>query len=322
MSYSPEVYSRVQKLYEERRSRALTDLEGRIGQAKEQVPGLAPVEEVLGATGVRVMEAIKKKDGGKALETVRRENEELVERRKVLLRNAGFPEDFCDPRFLCPRCGDTGYREGRRCTCLKEALYEAQAELSGLGRLLKSQNFENFQTHYYSDREEAGKLRDFCQEYARKGIKEGQNLLLMGATGLGKTHLSTAIAGAAMRAEFSVIYESAPNILADFQYEQFGRGYSDRTPVRTDKYFCADLLIIDDLGSEMSNQFTVSVIYNLLNTRLNQGLSTLINTNLSPKELVERYDRRITSRILGEFTLFTLEGRDVRMQKLNETTNK
>ena len=80
MSYSPEVYSRVQKLYEERRSRALTDLEGRIGQAKEQVPGLAPVEEVLGATGVRVMEAIKKKDGGKALETVRRENEELVER--------------------------------------------------------------------------------------------------------------------------------------------------------------------------------------------------------------------------------------------------
>ena len=144
----------------------------------------------------------------------------------------------------------------------------------------------------------------------------------MGATGLGKTHLSTAIAGAAMRAEFSVIYESAPNILADFQYEQFGRGYSDRTPVRTDKYFGADLLIIDDLGSEMSNQFTVSVIYNLLNTRLNQGLSTLINTNLSPKELVERYDRRITSRILGEFTLFTLEGRDVRMQKLNETTNK
>ena len=92
--------------------------------------------------------------------------------------------------------------------------------------------------------------------------------------------------------------------------------------MRTDKYFGADLLIIDDLGSEMSNQFTVSVIYNLLNTRLNQGLSTLINTNLSPKELVERYDRRITSRILGEFTLFTLEGRDVRMQKLNETTNK
>ena len=175
MSYSPEVYSRVQKLYEERRSRALTDLEGRIGQAKEQVPESAPVEEVLGATrgaGDRShQEKRRRKSLGNGAPGKRRAGgaaEGSFAQRRI------FRRSFCDPRFLCPRCGDTGYREGRRCTCLKEALYEAQAELSGLGRLLKSQNFENFQTHYYSDREEAGGLRDFCQDMPGRASRKAK----------------------------------------------------------------------------------------------------------------------------------------------------
>ena len=120
-----------------------------------------------------------------------------------------------------------------------------------------------------------------------------------------------------MRDGGSVIYESAPHILDDFRFEQFGRGWNDRTPVRTDKYFSADLVIIDDLGSEMQNSFSVSVTYNLINTRLNAGKSTMINTNLKQNELKGVYDRRIVSRILSSFTVLTLEGTDIRMQMLN-----
>lgn len=318
MGYSPEVLAKVCEIYENRKEKTYADLEARISQATAAIPALEPIEKVLGSTGVRIMEAIKKKDGGKALEEVRRENEELVEKRRAILVSNGFPADQCEPRYICAKCEDTGYIGSKKCDCMKAALYKAQAEISGLGVLLPKQRFDNFDVKYYDDKENAQNVLDFCKDFAKKRVANGENLILMGATGLGKTHLSTAIADTVMKNGGSVIYESAPNILADFQYEQFGRGYSDKTPVRTDKYFGADLLIIDDLGSEMTNQFTVSVIYNLINTRLNNRLSVLISTNLSAELLLRQYDRRITSRIFESYTLCTLEGKDIRMQRLSE----
>lgn len=315
MSYSPEVYAKIGEIFDARRKAAIFDLERRITHAVNAIPELSKIEEVLGATGTRIMDAIAKKDGGEALAEVRAENERLVEERRTLLVSRGFPADYCDPRYICPICFDTGYDEGRPCVCMKEALYSAQAELSGLGELLGKQTFENFDLKYYDDPAAAKAVLSQCAAFAEEGYKEGKNLMLAGGTGLGKTHLSTAVAERVMRKGGSVIYESAPNILADFRYEQFGRGYSDRTPVRTDKYFGADLLIVDDLGSEMPTEFTVSVIYNLINTRLTAHRSVMINTNLSPKELLERYDRRVTSRIFGEFILLRMQGEDIRLQK-------
>ena len=315
MSYDPSVFEKIKNEYESRRLKVRTEQEARINEVREKIEGMAAIDDVLGATGIRIMEAIKsgKKEG---INGVRAENERLVKERARLLAAHGYPEDYCDPRYLCAKCGDTGYAEGRACACMKKALFEAQAALSGLSGLLKKQSFENFSTAYYPDRGEAEQIVSFCQNYAKKGVKEGENLLLMGATGLGKTHLSTSIARVAMEQGGSVVYESAQNLLSDFEYERFEKDKRDRGPDRSAKYFSADLLIIDDLGSEFSNQFTLSVLYNLLNTRITRGTSTLINTNLSAKELLERYDRRITSRILGEFTLLTLEGKDIRMQKL------
>lgn len=315
MSYSPEVFAKIREIYNERRRSVGESLEARIAQVRG-LPGMTEIEERLGSTGVRVMAALKKNDGGKALDGVRRENEALVERRNRILLENGYPADFCDPRFHCVRCGDTGYVQGCRCSCMREELYNAQAAISGLGALLERQSFENFDVRFYENPQEAESLRDFCMDYADRGFREGKNLALMGATGLGKTHLSTAIAKRVMKNGGSVIYESAPNILGDFQYERFGRGYTDVSPVRTDKYFDADLLIIDDLGSEVTGSFTVSTMYTLINTRLNNRMAMLINTNLSPKELTDRYDQRITSRIFGEFRIMTVEGKDIRGQKL------
>lgn len=318
MSYSPEVYTEIKNEYERRRLAVRTEQEQRIGEVRRAVPGMEELEQVLGATGMRIMNALKEKDGGKAFSAVRKETEALVKKREALLEVHGYPKDYCDPRFQCALCGDTGYIEGKMCPCLRDALFAAQAKLSGLGKLLESQRFENFSLKYYPDQQEAGEILSCCRHFADICVSEGANLLLMGGTGLGKTHLSTAIAYQVMRSFHSVIYESAPNIMADFQYERFERGFGDGSPVRTEKYFGADLLIIDDLGSELVNQFTVSTLYNLINTRLVNRRAILINTNLSPKEMSALYDSRIISRILGEFTVLSLSGQDIRRQKLAE----
>ena len=315
MSYSPEVYAKVKNEYERRRQKVSEEQEAHLRYFEEHIPGGREIEEILSKTGLRIMEAISAPDREKALAAVRKENEMLVARRAALLTFNNLPADYCDAHYICPDCFDTGYRDGKVCTCMKELLYRAQAEFSGLGMLLSRQSFENFETAYYPDSARAEGILKFCREYAETCVEKGRNLLFLGGTGLGKTHLSTAIADRVMKNGGSVVYESAPNIFADFQYERFGRGFSDQSASRTEKYFSSDLLIIDDLGSEMINQFTVSALYNLLNTRLVGGKPILINTNLSQKELRDHYESRITSRIFGEFTLILLEGKDIRMQK-------
>ena len=157
---------------------------------------------------------------------------------------------------------------------------------------------------------------DHCRQYAQGfSASTKENLLFCGGTGLGKTHLSTSIAGVVVENGFDVLYESAPNLFSVFEAERFGRSNTS-TVVNTARYFQCDLLIIDDLGAEMSNNFTVGVLYNLLNTRIVTGLPTIISTNLTPDEIRTRYTDRVASRLFGEFHLMWFEGRDIRLQKI------
>ena len=144
--------------------------------------------------------------------------------------------------------------------------------------------------------------------------KKKTNLLLLGGTGLGKTHLSTAIAREAIERGFDVVYETAQGLLAAAEQDRFHSGYGE-SEKQMDKYLSCDLLIVDDLGTELTNQFSVSVLYNLLNTRINNGKSMIISTNLGEKNLLERYDDRIASRLFGEFFPLLLRGRDIRLAK-------
>ena len=136
-------------------------------------------------------------------------------------------------------------------------------------------------------------------------------------TGLGKTHLSSACAKAVIDRGFDVVYESAQNIFSDFEYERFNRGYNtDAQNEKTARYFETDLLIIDDLGTEVTNQFTTACLYNIVNTRMCTGKGMIINTNLKKEELVAKYQDRITSRLFGEFEICLFMGKDIRSQKL------
>jgi len=202
---------------------------------------------------------------------------------------------------------------------MHRALVMAGYESSGIGKLIRTQSFESFRLDYYTDPSDLDTMRkvlEHCTNFVNEfSTDNARSMLFVGGTGLGKTHLSTSVAKAIIDRGFDVVYDTTQNILADFEYERFVRGYSDNTGNRTAKYFDCDLLIIDDLGTEMSNQFTVACIYNIINTRINNSKSMIISTNLNQKEMRERFGERIVSRLFGEFMALRFAGKDVRLQK-------
>ena len=251
------------------------------------------------------------------LEKLKKDNEGLLSVRAGLLISKGYHADYDDVHYDCPICSDTGYTDdGKMCRCMKKALAEAGLECSGVKKLVENQNFDTFDLRYYtgSARESMEGVLRICRAYADGFDGKMHNLLFIGKTGLGKTHLSSAIAKEVIEKGYEVVYESAQNIFSDFEKEKFAR--YDVTPPDTLRYYNCDLLIIDDLGTEMQSQFTVACLYNLLNARLVNEKSMIISTNVGKKELLERYSERITSRLLGEFGICVFEGSDVRSQKL------
>ncbi len=202
------------------------------------------------------------------------------------------------------------------CACMKRELVKCGLESSGLGRLLDRQSFENFSLDYYSGKDRASAETNFrlLKSYAESFTGKGDDSwLLLGGTGLGKTHLSTSVARTVIEKGFDVVYATAQDVISAFEAKRFGGDYESD---REERYFNCDLLIIDDLGVEVTNQFTVSCIYNIINSRINSRRATLISTNLTQGELRSRYADRITSRLFGEFRPLLFTGRDIRGQKL------
>jgi DNA replication protein DnaC len=201
---------------------------------------------------------------------------------------------------------------------MKRALIYEGFRSSGLGSLIEKQSFENFSLGYYNGADlekmeyNLAAAKDFAESFSEDS---SENLLLLGGTGLGKTHISTAIAKRIIERGYDVLYDSAQNMITAFEQDRFHRGYGDDSPYESEKYFSSDLLIIDDLGTEIANSFSVSCLYNVINTRINKGKPIVINTNMNQKIMLSRYDERISSRLLGEFRILLFTGEDIRKQK-------
>ena len=230
----------------------------------------------------------------------------------------GLPADYTEVHHYCKECADTGFIDGvRMCKCFREELVRATIISSGIGQLIKKQSIENFDLDWYKDDMENYEMMKFnlaaAKNYCANFHKFRGNILLSGQTGTGKTHIYTAIAREVINLGYDVIYDSVQNIIADFEDDKFRRSYNSEE-LKAEKYLECDLLIIDDLGTEFSNQVTISCIYNLLNTRHNKGLATIISTNLTSEELARKYEDRIYSRIVGAGTKVLLfAGRDKRI---------
>lgn len=323
MGYNKENYARIRKEYADKNLRAKEAAQRRADELHAKYPELLKIDRVLAETGLKIFhESMKGREGlEKRIEKLRESNEELCAARGIYLESIGYPKDYTSVKYECEICKDTGFVGTKICQCMRRDLILAGYESSGIGKLMQTQSFDSFDLNYYgrssAERKNMGLILEACREYAKNfSESSGESLFFCGTTGLGKTHLSTAIAKAVIDRGFDVVYDTAQNILSDFEYERFGRGYGDNSQSHTDKYFDCDLLIIDDLGVEVSNQFTVSCLYNIINTRINNSKSMIISTNLVQNEIRARYNDRITSRLFGDFMVLKFVGKDIRMQKV------
>ncbi len=316
MAFSPENIARIRESFLDRRHLALEASENKKQQLYRDIPALAEMDRQIASVGSRVMAAaLRGGDVAGAVDKMREENQALRQKRAELLVANGYPADYTDIRYRCEACGDTGFIGTKMCRCMREELVLAGYESSGIGRLMQTQNFDSFTLDYYPSADRQGMeanlrtLREFAVHF---DTRRGENYLLIGGTGLGKTHLSTSVARLVIDGGFDVVYDTAQGVFSAFEAAQFGR----ETDAGEEKYLRCELLIMDDLGTELTNNFTVSCLYNIINTRLNNNLSTIINTNLTHSELRARYADRITSRLFGEFRPLMFTGNDIRREKL------
>jgi DNA replication protein DnaC len=299
----------------------------RTESAEEKNPRLREIGIAMRGIATRVLaESIRGGDDLRArLDAITRESLCLQEEYRQILKKMGLPEDYTKPHRDCEKCGDSGYFQGKICTCMKREIVLEGYRSSGIGKLLAKQRFDNFDLSFYSDtllpdqryspRDVMKAIKEEMEEYARDFSLSSPSLLFIGGTGLGKTHLSSAIAGKILEKGFDVVYESAPGVALLFEKDRFGK--DDTTADQIRRLMEAELLILDDLGTEPSSQTANSAIYQLINQRASiSGLPTIISTNLSYRQLEKRYDTAVLSRLLGEFEVKYFQGNDVRMAKL------
>ena len=311
--YTRENYALAKAEIEKRRLDAIATAEERNADLALESEEIRNIDKELSKTGLLIFKTAC--DGGD-IDAVRARNTELQEERRKILVKLGYPEDYTAVHYTCKDCSDTGFVGTKMCKCLKQLLITKNIQSSGMGNLIDKQSFDNFNLDVYKNNPEVLARMErnlkFARAFADNFARHHDNLLLIGTTGTGKTHISTAIAKAVISQGFDVLYDSVQNIVNDFERDKFKSGYNSEQT--SDKYNECDLLIIDDLGVEFVTQFSTSTLYNLINTRRNKGLSTIISTNLSASELAGKYEGRIYSRIIGaDYKVLRFEGDDRRI---------
>ena len=324
MGYNQENFRRIREEYQSKYLRAQEAANARREEIHAILPRVRDLDAQLSGVGLKIMQAaMQGGDYRAALEAVKAESLALEQERAALLVKNGFPADYTEPKYECKVCADTGYVDYKMCDCMRKKLILAGYESSGIGTLMKTQSFENFSLEYYQNDRMTHLLMQSNLERAKQYADtfhpaRSENLAMFGGTGLGKTHLSTAIARTVIEKGWDMVYVSCVDMFADYEAQRFGNSTGTPTGADLSRYTDCDLLIIDDLGTELTNQFTTSCLYGLLNTRLNRHLPIVLSTNLETDEFRKRYWDRITSRVLGNFTVMPFKGTDIRRQKLSK----
>jgi len=320
MGFDVKYYAEAEREINRRKQANARELENRRELISRRFPEYADLRAQLAETSARITEAVV--SGGKVKAKIAViEAESVAANAKIagLLSKGGYPRDFLDPIYSCKKCLDTGIADGRRCDCFKNAVKRLAAEGINSNSPLTLTGFETFEADLQPDeKEENGKkirviMREnynHCKNFAENFHLPSAGLLLTGETGLGKTHLSLAIAGRVLESGYSAVYGSAPDLFRKIEDEHFGRA-EGRT---ADALQAADLLILDDIGAEFGTPFYTAVFYNLLNSRMNAGLPLVISTNLTMGEMRDRYGERIVSRLLT-MKIMKFYGKDIRQIK-------
>ena len=311
--YGYDNYRKVKDEIEKKRLSAIAIADARNELLRMESAEIKDIDAELVKTGLSIFKAACE---GRDLAPIKERNLALTKRRREIIKSLGYPEDYTEIKYSCKTCSDSGFIDGKMCSCFREALLRENILSSGIGKLIDRQSFENFSLDGYDadTREVMNANFIIAKRYAETFSRDSKNLLLIGPTGTGKTHLSTAIAKTVIESGYEVIYDSAQNIMSAFEEDKFRSGFGHYEP-KSAKYLECDLLIIDDLGTEFISTFTLSALYNLLNSRMNKSMPTVISTNLDRGALEKVYEDRIFSRIIGADTFqLTFIGPDRRVE--------
>jgi DNA replication protein DnaC len=333
MSYEPKIVQQAMARLERRRDsreRKRWELEQ---QLYKQQPRLRQLDAALRGTMVELTDLIATGKAvapdGPEITDIRRRNLDLQTQRAELLHTLGYQPDALDDTPACKQCGDTGWNGTAMCGCLKALCAQEQMkELSSLLNLSDEQTFARARLDVYSDavwpdmgvspRSNMEKVIGLCRGYAQQfGSYPLKNLFLSGATGLGKTFLSGCIAREVSDRGFSVVYDTAINLFSAFEAKKFSRDMGEGQRARDDtrRYLNCDLLILDDLGSELTTPFVQSALYELINSRLVSARATIISSNLTMDDVRGRYSPQVVSRLAGEYRTLPFFGEDIRLRK-------
>lgn len=324
MAYKRSVYLKAKETLDHRRAEAQRLQQQRHAEVAARCPSVLDAEREMAACGAELIRiACVGGNTREQLAALSQRNLDAQQQRADLIQAAGFPADYLDNVYTCPVCKDTGTHGSYYCKCYLDLIRQTAKDCVKGAAQLKKCTFETFSLRYYSDtpdpalggRSHRKIMENICaylKNYADTFTPNAKSLLMIGKTGLGKTHLSLAVVNRVLDRGFNVYYDSVQGILDRLEKDHFGRGVRDEE-LQEDLYN-SDLLVIDDLGTEMVTAFTVSALYQLVNSRVNDGLPTVFSTNLELSELEAIYTQRFTSRLVGTCDMIRFYGKDVRQQ--------
>lgn len=326
MALDARILRRATARYEEDKQRRAEQFAARRKSLYTRAPRLEEIDRELSHTMAKIIANGMRRgtDPRAPIAALREENLSLQRERGELLHRMGYPVDALTEQPACALCGDVGWKDGKMCRCLRA--YYTRAQNAELSRMLDlgAQSFDSFDVNLYSAtntynrprsaRENMERIRDVCHGFAHYFPSKTRNLLLSGDPGLGKTFLSACIAREVSEKGFSVVYDTATHVFSRFEAQKFDRS-DDEADDDVDRVLRCDLLILDDLGTEMMGNIVPSALYQIVNTRLMQKRATVISTNLTPNRIGERYGEAVLSRIWGEYEFLPFYGEDIRKLK-------
>ena len=322
MALNNSQYDAIMRDYQRLQSQHRHEQDDRIQEAYGRFPRLSEIHALIASESVACGKALLNGDN-QALDRLKLHIQNLGTERASILQKGGYPADYLELTYTCPYCHDTGYIDNQKCQCFKKAEIDLLYTQSNLQGILEEENFSTFSYDYYSDdiRDASGKsslerihrVTEICHRFIREFDQTFSNLFFYGDTGVGKTFLSHCIAKELLDTTHSVIYFSAQELFQNFADKRFNR--NGETTDSTEHIYDCDLLIIDDLGTELTNAFVNSELFSCINERLINQKSTIISTNLPLESFASVYSERIFSRISNGYTMLKLFGKDIRVQK-------
>lgn len=319
-------YNTILRRYDQLRFESIRQLDARRQEVYAAIPQLRQLDEDMAHTAAEYARKAIVSKSDASISQFKSDMAQLEKQRKELLASHSFPADYLEPKYHCPDCQDTGFIGNEKCHCFKQAIVDLVYAQSNIRQRLLEENFDSFRLDYYSTekdrrlgispRQNMENILSCCRDFISDFDKKQDNLLFYGNTGVGKTFLSNCIARELLDSAHTVIYLTAFQLVDILESNTFGK--DDDAAGDEDMFsyiFDCDLLIIDDLGTEMNNTFITSQLFLCINERLLRRRSTIISTNLSLEQLQREYSERIFSRIISNYQVFAIFGDDIRVKK-------